>query len=457
MKHKKKRYYITAVLLISLVPSLGMLWPHGNTADGKEKLNEFPSVRTQENGWNRRWLSEAGSWFETHFAFRKELITADAKIQSALQVAANTQVICGTDGWLYYQDSLADYQGTDLMSQRELFNVAHTLSLIQEYAKEKGIQFLFVPVPNKNSLYGEHMPYYDQIKSSEQKNLMALMEELNRENVSYIDLYTTFTQTEKILYHKTDSHWSNEGAALAADQILSTLDVPHVDYTKETYEIRRDFIGDLEEMLYPADPMPEEEIYYDRAPQYTYSTEETDNFAYKVSTSSERESGSLVMYRDSFCNALLPFLAENFADGYFSRGEPYYLDDLDICQADTLILERAERFLPKMAKNTAVMKAPERTQIPENRNIVFDGDITLDAQDAYTEITYSTSGLYQMLEGSIPEHMRSGREKIYVQVDNETIYEAFPVTLEDGNEWGYRMYLPASDLQIRHIRVYQVE
>ena len=456
MKHRKKEYYIAVVLLMSLVPSLGMLWQQKSNANGKEELKGFPQLYTEEDGWNHTWLSDAGSWFETHFAFRRELITADAKMKSTLQVSANDQVICGSDGWLYYRDSLADYQGTERMSQRELFNVSHTLALIQEYAEKKGVAFLFVPVPNKNSLYGEHMPYYDQVKESDEKNLTALLKELDLEKVHYTDLYPEFAEAGKVLYHKTDSHWTNEGAAIAADQILSALEIPHVDYAEETYEVRKDFYGDLEEMLYPADPRPEEEVYYTRDQNYTYSTEETDNFAYKVSTSSDGEGGSLVMYRDSFCNALLPFLAESFTEGYFSRGEPYYLDDLDTWQADNLILERAERFLPKMAKNTAVMAAPEREEVPENSVQIFDGEIRLDSDDEKSEVSYTTSGRYQMLEGSIPEKFRSDRAKIYAQMNGECVYEAFPVTLEDGNEWGYRMYLPAQQNQTIHIKIFLI-
>ena len=36
-------------------------------------------------------------------------------------------------------------------------------------------------------------------------------------------------------------------------------------------------------------------------------------------TKADGKSGSLVMYRDSFGNALLPFIAEAFGDAYFSR------------------------------------------------------------------------------------------------------------------------------------------
>ena len=63
------------------------------------------------------------------------------------------------------------------------------------------------------------------------------------------------------------------------------------------------------------------------------------------------------MYRDSFGNAILPFFANSYANAYFSRGIPYQMTDLSEHQADTVIVERAERFLPEMAENPPQMEA----------------------------------------------------------------------------------------------------
>ena len=59
------------------------------------------------------------------------------------------------------------------------------------------------------------MPYYYQYKESEQKNLQNLSAYLEKEDVAYVDLYRVFTEAEAVLYHRTDSHWTNQGAALA--------------------------------------------------------------------------------------------------------------------------------------------------------------------------------------------------------------------------------------------------
>lgn len=460
---QKKILYILLVFVLCLIPSVGVLFYSQDETAEKRSLSEFPGLVSEEGEWNPQWLSEAGDYFQDHFAFRKELVTADAKVKSTLfGVSADDGVIDGTDGWLYYMDSLDDYLGKNMLEDRELFNISHSLALMQEYAGKKGVSFLFVPVPNKNTLYGENMPYYYRSRVSEESNRKRLLAYLDSEGVNYLNLTDFFKKKKEILYHKTDSHWTNRGAALAADEIFSVLGKDVTDWEKEPYEVRKDFEGDLEVMLYPGAVTPEEEVYYDRKPEFQYREETKDNFQPKIWTEQGGGTGSLVMYRDSFGNALLPFLADGFDTAYFSRGEPFYLSDLDVNQADTLVVERVERFLPNLAKNAAIMPAPMRDGIPEG----YRSFGTYRIACTYTEeaaayqvltgpegaqegqegvITCKPEGMGLRIEGSLSSKAAAEESRIYVRINGEDVYEAFPITLvtEARNPWGYRLVLDA--------------
>ena len=99
-------------------------------------LPSGPQLRTEE-GWNTDFLSEAGEYFQDHFGFRQQLVTANALINGKIfGVSTADGVIQGKNGWLYYKDSLSDYLGTEPMSERALFNVAHTLSMMQDYTEK---------------------------------------------------------------------------------------------------------------------------------------------------------------------------------------------------------------------------------------------------------------------------------------------------------------------------------
>jgi hypothetical protein len=349
-------------------------------------------------------------------------------------------VIQGTDGWLYYTDSLTDYLGSDLLSDRSLFNIAHTLSMMQNYLEQKGVQFLFTVAPNKNSLYGENMPYYDILKVSDEKNLTRLKAYLEQENVSYADLYEAFGEQSEVLYHKKDSHWNNQGAALASDILMTALGKDHDSYEDEEYEIRSDFEGDLDGMLYPQALTLDEEVYYDKQTTFAYVEEVSSNFAPKISTVNPEKEGNLVMYRDSFGNALLPFMADAYAQAYFSRGVPYQLSDVDTKGADTVIVERAERFLPEMAQSPPVMQAPQ-ADLGET--------ISEEALDGAVDIQIVRQGPQAKITGRILDGYLDADSRIFLRVNGNFTYEACPIDIkvEEGvSDSGFNLYLQTEDL-----------
>ncbi len=433
----KKRYviYILLFFAICLLPSVGCLFGGAQTESSENRtLAELPVLRTQD-GWNTDFLSDAGAYFEDHFAFRSQFVTINALLQSRIfGVSVQDTVIVGEDGWLYYQDSLNDYQGVEQMSDRQLFDVAHTMAMVQSYAEEKDVQFALAIAPNKNTLYGEHMPYYYRMFRENGSNIERLEPYLEREEVNYVNLYEVFSQENHTLYHKTDSHWNNEGAVLATDTILTALKVPHPSYEGRSYTVRRDFEGDLETMLYPAAVQAEEEIYYEPEPSFHYVEEVESNYDPRIFTESDA-SGSLVMYRDSFANALVPYMAECFGSAYFSRGLPYYIADILTYEADTLIIERAERFLPEVAENPPMMAAP-LVQTDELQELKF--------QEIIPDLEIEESGIYTKISGSIPDSLLETESRIILSVDDLLYYEAFPMVREEGEE-GFVLYI-VSDL-----------
>lgn len=431
--------YITAFFAACLVPSLGMAVTKQEASSENRTLAKFPSAKTEEGSINVDWMEEFGDYFQDHFAFRNELVTANAVLNGkVLGTSTADGVIQGTNDWLYYKDSLNDYLGEELLGERSLYNIAHSLSLMQEYLEGKDVDFVFTVAPNKNSLYGENMPYYDSLKVSEDKNLVNLETYLNEEGVSYVNLYETFLNEDEVLYHERDSHWNNKGAALAADTLLTALEKDHDSYEGETYTVRTDFEGDLDEMLYPLAMTKEDEIYYDKGTTFAYVEEVESNFEPRITTVNPSREGSVVVFRDSFGNALLPFLADAYANAYFSRGIPYQMTEIDTHTADTVIVERAERFLPDMAQDAPQMAGLIRMpQVSEES--VSDGVL-----DAGAEV----QGSYVKITGRIQEDCLEADDEIYVRVNNGTVYEAFPVDveLEDGtmDSNGFCLYVYSS-------------
>ena len=107
---KKHLIFTIACLAVCLLPFAGMAVRPTTTSTENKAMSEFPDLKTEDGAWNSDFFQEFEEYFQEHFAFRNELVYADAKIQtSVFQVSNVDTVIYGTDGWLYYTSTLEDY------------------------------------------------------------------------------------------------------------------------------------------------------------------------------------------------------------------------------------------------------------------------------------------------------------------------------------------------------------
>lgn len=138
MKKPIKQIFCILLLLLCLLP-LAVFVIAGPSASGaNERLAAKPRL-TAGGRLNFDVLSDMADYFDGHFGLRQELITANAAADAAIfRESATPEVLLGTDGWLYYADTLADYTGADPMTERQLWCAARNLALLQEYAQSQG-------------------------------------------------------------------------------------------------------------------------------------------------------------------------------------------------------------------------------------------------------------------------------------------------------------------------------
>lgn len=426
MKSEKKyTIYLIVFIAILLVPFAGMLitGPSKSESNSAAKMPVPVMVSEDENKAkiNKDYLKQLGEYFEGHCALRQEMVTGYSYFTTKVfQTSSSKSVICGKNGWMYYTDTLGDYTGSDVMTGRELFDAVTTLKLIDRYCKENGIKFYFVTAANKNSLYSENMPYYYK-KSDKPGNRMLLGARIREAGISYIDLYDTFAKENRVLYHKTDSHWNNEGAALAARTIHEATGQMYVErYNKAPYKIQKDFKGDLAAMMYPSAVPLEEEIYYDGEFGFDYEGKVESNFDNKIMTLGAL-GNNLMMYRDSFGSSLLPFMAESYTNALFSRSLTVQVRDINSIKANVLIIEKAERFLPQLAENPPKLPATEIEGNP----------VGVKEMEGATYKTSSVNG-YTTITGTLKEGTYGDNTRIYVGIGGHW-YEAYPFR-KDGKE-----------------------
>lgn len=264
----KYKWFTAAFLSLCLIPAAGMLVLPEQQAAGNEHLTPKPSLWNAQTGWNAEFLGGLTDYVADHFGFRQELVTANAALQTRLLCTSPAEdVIYGTDGWLYYAKTLDDYQNHATLTESEAQQLARTVKSMQDYCESRGARFLFTIAPNKSSLYPEHMParYLTEDADGSYERVLPYLEQ---EGVNYADLFSVFCAHANVLYYKTDSHWTNRGAALAHDYLMNTLGLPHTSFTDEEYTTERSHSGDLYQMLYPKGTQKEETQVYQTSFSY---------------------------------------------------------------------------------------------------------------------------------------------------------------------------------------------
>lgn len=435
MNRKRKADLAMGVFLCAcLIPSVGMLVLPEEPAAANQNLAPPPSLTTQGGGVNPQVLDEAADYIADHFALRQRLITANAALEAAVfGTSGQDSVLLGREGWLFYRETVDGYLHTAPLSDRELSGAARTLGLLTEYARNHGARLTFTVAPNKASLYPQYLPYVGRPLEGEDDidRLIPLLEDYG---VAYADLFAPFREAGEVLYYAADSHWTNRGAALAHDTLVSALGLEgRAQWYVQPGQTERVHRGDLYEMLYPMGAALEEDTTFDRPFSFTYTRPIRSAEDQRIETENSGQEGRLLMFRDSFGNTLHPFMAEEYGQALFSRSMPYQMTLLEETGADTVVIELVERNLNYLVKNAPIFPAPLRllTGRPPQG-------------EAAAHIAALDDG---RLEGHIRlEGVLSGPidvdSPIYIQL-GETLYEASPAGTGGEEEYPFTLYVPS--------------
>ncbi len=448
--------FAAAFFVIVLIPLVCMPFVSEDVSAEKRELAPAPSLM-RDGAPNLNVLADTGDWFADHFALRGAMVDLDATIkQRVFMTSATDNVVVGSSGWLYYAGTLNDYQRRNRLSGHELANVAANLALIQEYVTAQGKGFAFAIAPNKNTLYPEQMPYYE-LPGEGEGNLERLRPLLDAAGVRTCDLQAAFEAQDAILYYQRDSHWNGEGALLAYRCIAPLLSTPVTTF-EGAQESVAGHVGDVDAMLHPTTAQEEGDPHWSAADAWEYANEAASVEDDKIQTHSTDPSarGTLLMYRDSFGNNLLPYFASAYAEATFTKLVPYDMGASALAGADDVVVERAERHIDFFATKPPYLPSPERA---------ISGEVA--TKQGNTSVRLSTNGPYFVVEGTLDETCAAEDDRIFVEVTasdgSRRAVEAFHVSEEGAvtrdfegeadqeeeptikGDWGYRAFVTMNE------------
>lgn len=448
--------FVVIVFIMLLIPLVGMIWAPTNESIEKKELAPWPQLYDEKTGFNTNILSELGDYFSDHYAYRVTMIDAGARLYSdVFGVSTADTVVVGNDDWLYYAGTLNDYQNRAPLRAGQARNIAHNVKMLQDYCEEHNASFVFTVAPDKNSLYGQSMPaYYPAVESQEREVLASY---LKRAGVNYVDLFAALENAPERLYFYRDSHWTEKGALIAHDALAEAGGFQTGSFTQDDFIETDDYVGDLSSMLYPLQPEPEPNWYIlgvndGSGTTRTLRSGSDWNFiegksvedpaiettiAEGANTHAAEKNGSLLMFRDSFGNSLIPYLSCEFSPATYSKRIPYNALLVEELKPQMVIVERAQRHVGFFAEEAPLMECPTV------------------ALDAHTEIAHidcavtgeaSENGPLACLQGFIEGVDMDAESEIYVRLtDSEggtCIYRTFLISDEKtDSDQGYCLYV----------------
>jgi alginate O-acetyltransferase complex protein AlgJ len=109
------------------------------------------------------------------------------------------------------------------VSNEDFHKAVKTIEAYDRVLKNKGIRFIFLPIPNKENIYRDCLPDPKRPVFLEQ-----LIQELKRRNIETVDTQRAFENEYQnhstLLYFLDDSHWNPKGVQLAADFTIKLIE-----------------------------------------------------------------------------------------------------------------------------------------------------------------------------------------------------------------------------------------
>lgn len=292
-------------------------------------------------------------------------------------------VLIGYDDYLFYKDTLNDFEGNGVLSTSLYNKAVADLKARNDWVEANGMKFYFVIAPNKNTVYPDYMP--ESYTLASYRRYDQFVELLGDAGITAVDLRETMANAIKAnpqenLYYKYDTHWNNHAGYHAYRTTMDLIDgdFPNVViHDRSEYQINyaETYMKDL--CWYTGN--------YDRitdyGPVYTLKSEKTAKLTWKSDAvkygqyqfsyvDSQGYSDRLVYFqytneynknapniyvmRDSYSIAMVPFMKDSFYKSTFNWTWSFSESEIKKAEADVVMVVVAERNLRNYVNNKAV-------------------------------------------------------------------------------------------------------
>ncbi len=177
-------------------------------------------------------LSTWATDFESSFPSRAGNAKKYRRLRQRLFGIVPQSVIVGRDDWLFYHsemsadgDTMDDFRGRSHLTSIEAGEWADVFVARERELAARGADYVVVIVPNKENIYVEQLPLFEQRRHSPLRRMDDLLAACAQRGVHPIDLRSALVEAkaERLAFFRTDTHWTDYGTFVGYRTILAAL------------------------------------------------------------------------------------------------------------------------------------------------------------------------------------------------------------------------------------------
>jgi hypothetical protein len=107
-------------------------------------------------------------------------------------------------------------------SDSDAHTSAKTIITYKKYCDSLGIDFIFMPMPDKETVYPEQVPFNKQ--PNYLFELDSLLNQANIATINTLKIYNHYRESNsQLLYHLDDTHWNSNATDLISNEIINKI------------------------------------------------------------------------------------------------------------------------------------------------------------------------------------------------------------------------------------------
>ena len=357
------KYVLLVFAMVIIIADACLIIAHNKAFSETENrmLQQVPKL-TEQTLLSGRFMSQAEDFVADQFFLRDKWIAVKRKSDAIIGRQTSNGVILGKDGYLM-EDAAAPAETS----------FEKNLSAIRTFAAaHPDVNIVMSVAPNAVCICDQLLP--DNIPIRDQNQDLDAVKKAVSSSLTYVDLRNALSKhKEEYIYYKSDHHWTSLGAKYAFEELAKSLlsedmttdlgEEDPKDHLKK-YTVTEDFSGTMASTSGAFDVMDSIDIYVYEMDSFQYVVEYTDEqrktaTVYNSAALEQKNKyevffggnhpqinikttnlnkRSLLIFKDSYANALIPFLLPYYQT--VTIVDPrYYSDDIEKLISDNQITD----------------------------------------------------------------------------------------------------------------------